>query len=68
MVYWPSEGLLNLGLQGGFYQRENVVGAIVVENATASGNGNLAYEPPTDLEIEFESMTDITFLYVSEKK
>jgi hypothetical protein len=46
----------------------NIVGSVVVQNATAVGNGRLQYDSSIDLEIEFDATNDITYLHVSENR
>jgi hypothetical protein len=42
-----------------------VVGAAVVRNASANGNGNLAYEFPENVEVEFESIDTVASRHVT---
>jgi hypothetical protein len=44
------------------------VGAIVVEEASAVGVGNMHYDPPADYELEFDEAIEITYLHVTENR
>lgn len=66
LIYAPNASLTING--GGSPSNDNIVGAVVVEDATANGNGNLEYEVPVGFEMEFETMTDITYLHVGENR
>jgi hypothetical protein len=64
LIYAPNASLT---INGGGNQ-DNIVGAVVVGDATAHGNGNLEYEVPVGFEMEFETPTDITYLHVGENR
>jgi len=66
LIYAPNASLTING--GGNPSNDNIVGAVVVEDATANGNGNLAYEVPVGVEMAFETPTDITYLHVRENR
>lgn len=66
LLYAPDSSFAVNG--GGPPSLDNVVGAVVVEDATANGNGNLRYERPVGTEIEFETPTDVTYLHVTENR
>jgi hypothetical protein len=66
LIYAPNASLTIRG--GGNPSNDNIVGAVVVRDATANGNGNLEYEAPVGFEMEFETMTDITYLHVGETR
>ncbi|MEF8843166.1 MAG: collagen-binding domain-containing protein [Haloarculaceae archaeon] len=66
LIYAPNASLTING--GGNPWNDNIVGAVVVEDATANGNGNLEYEVPVGFEMEFETTTDITYLHVGENR
>lgn len=46
----------------------NIVGGVVVEKASASGNGKLTYREPMDLEFEVASGAQLTYLHVTENR
>lgn len=46
----------------------NIVGAVVVGNATAVGGGKLNYHPPMGVGMEFDSAVQITYLHVTENR
>ena len=64
LIYAPNASLVING--GGSV--DNIIGAVVVRDATAHGNGNVEFEHPINFEMEFETMTDITFLHVTENR
>ena len=66
LIYAPNASLTING--GGNPSNDNIVGAVVVRDATAHGNGNLEYEVPVGFEMEFETVTDITYLHVGENR
>ena len=65
-LYAPNSELEIDG--GGNPNTDNVRGAIVVERAHASGNGNVAYEPPEGVEFEFDPIDSITFLHITKNE
>ncbi|MFC7134955.1 MULTISPECIES: DUF7289 family protein [Salinibaculum] len=46
----------------------NIVGSVVVEEATAVGNGKLTYDGSMDISVEFTAINDITYLHVTENR
>jgi flagellin-like protein len=66
LIYAPNASLTING--GGSPWNDNIVGAVVVRDATANGNGNVEYEVPVGFEMEFETVTDITYLHVGENR
>jgi flagellin-like protein len=66
LIYAPNASLTING--GGAPSNDNIVGAVVVKDATANGNGDLEYEVPVGFEMEFETVTDITYLHVGENR
>jgi hypothetical protein len=63
LIYAPNSSLTING--GGAPSNDNIVGSVVVEEATANGNGNLRYEPSFARDLEFTSENAITYLHVS---
>lgn len=66
LIYAPHSSLTING--GGSPSNDNIVGSAVVHNATSHGNGNLVFQHPVSFEMEFESMTDITYLHITENR
>ena len=66
LIYAPSAALSING--GGPPWNDNIVGAAVVETATANGNANLVFSSTPNYELQFETMTDINYLYISENR
>ncbi|WP_119818573.1 DUF7289 family protein [Halalkaliarchaeum desulfuricum] len=65
-IYAPGSELEILG--GG--NRDNIVGAAVVERAYSNGNGKLVHEPDEDFEFELdrETISYVTYLHVTENR
>lgn len=61
LIYAPNSSLT---INGGGSQ-DNIVGSVVVENATSNGKGNLRYDPSFARDLEFTSENAITYLHVS---
>lgn len=64
LLYAPNASLVVNG--GG--NRDNIVGGVVVRDATANGNGNVVHSNPDGFQVEFEPIDTITYLHVSENR
>lgn len=64
LLYAPNASLV---VNGGGNQ-DNIVGGVVVREATSNGNGNVVHSNPDGFRVEFDPIDSITFLHVSENR
>ena len=66
LIYAPNASLTING--GGDPNNDNIVGAVVVRDATANGNGNIEYSHVEGVAVDFDPIDTITYLHVSKNR